>query len=131
MSWLDGIEVATPCQASWEKMEGDDRVRFCGLCKLNVYNLSGMSRDEAERLVRSAEGRLCVKLMRRSDGTVLTEDCPVGLAARLRRRTLAVASWFLAFVGLGALASAILLEERPMKLPPLSREMGKVRCPTK
>lgn len=60
-------------------MAGDDRVRFCSACKLNVYNLSGMSRKEATELFTLIEGRLCVRLFRRLDGTVLTRDCPVGM----------------------------------------------------
>ena len=60
-------------------MFGDDRVRFCSSCKLNVYNLSGMTRREAERLVYLTEGSLCVRFYRRKDGTLLTEDCPIGM----------------------------------------------------
>lgn len=75
---LNNIKVASPCPANWDAMYGDNRKRFCGECKLNVYNLSGMSRDDAERLVRNAEGRLCVRYFQRADGTVITEDCPVG-----------------------------------------------------
>jgi hypothetical protein len=88
---LDDVRVATPCPASWDEMTGNDRVRFCGQCSLNVYNLSGMRRVEAERLVASTEGRLCVRYFRRKDGTILTKDCPVGLAA-LRRRISRAAS---------------------------------------
>jgi hypothetical protein len=66
-------------------MEGGDRVRFCKECRLNVYNLSEMSRQEAEWLVRNREGRLCVRFFRRRDGTLLTRDCPVGFRARVRR----------------------------------------------
>jgi hypothetical protein len=62
-------------------MRGDDKVRFCDQCCLNVYNLSAMSRREAEDLVRQREGRLCVRFYRRADGTALTQDCPRGLAA--------------------------------------------------
>jgi hypothetical protein len=70
-------------------MVGDARVRFCGSCQLNVYNLSDMSRAEAETLVRQAEGEdgphLCVHFYRRADGTMITRDCPVGLLARAAR----------------------------------------------
>ncbi|HZV01833.1 MAG TPA: hypothetical protein VFF73_34290 [Planctomycetota bacterium] len=123
-SWLDGIEVAAPCPTSWAKMEGDARVRFCGQCKLNVYNLSGMTREDATKLVGAAEGRMCVRFLRRADGTVLTEDCPVGLAARLRRRTLAVAGWFLTFAGLGSIFGFLFQKQSHvcvgiMKAPPL------------
>jgi hypothetical protein len=67
-------------------MEGDDRVRFCSQCNLNVYNLSAMGLDEAEALVAGAEGRLCVRFYRRTDGTIITQDCPVGVQA-VRQRT--------------------------------------------
>src|SRR5262245_57629306 len=82
---LDNIQVAAPCSASWEEMAGDERVRFCEQCLLHVYNLSGMSRRQAEALVRQHEGRLCVRFYRRLDGTVLTDNCPVGLRAARRR----------------------------------------------
>src|SRR5438105_3053276 len=55
---LKDLKIASPCTASWDKMTRDDRSRFCSECKLNVYNLSAMSKREAEALVRSAEGRL-------------------------------------------------------------------------
>ncbi len=53
-------------------MIGGDRVRFCGQCQLNVYNLSAMSRYEAESLIARTEGRLCVRFFRRKDGSILT-----------------------------------------------------------
>lgn len=84
-NFLDAIDIATPCDASWEGMYGDDRTRFCAVCRLNVYNLSGMSRDEAQELILEQEGRRCVRFLRRADGTVLTHDCPVGLA-KVRRK---------------------------------------------
>src|SRR6185295_16447527 len=89
-------------------MHGDDRVRFCDDCKLNVYNLSAMSRPEAELLIREKEGRLCGMLYRRRDGTVLTRDCPVGLArARAAAaRTVNLAGTLLITLVCGALALA-------------------------
>ena len=53
--------------------------------QLNVYNLSAMSKTEAEKLFLNSEGRLCVRFYRRADGTVLTKDCPVGWQAVKRR----------------------------------------------
>ena len=82
---LELIEIATPCEASWNEMRGDDRVRFCSHCKLNVYNLSDMPRAEAEQLVQQREGKLCVRFFKRHDGTVLTRDCPVGIRAVRQR----------------------------------------------
>ncbi|HEX8502781.1 MAG TPA: hypothetical protein VF659_19515 [Pyrinomonadaceae bacterium] len=102
---LDEVRVAAPCPADWGKMVGDERVRYCDRCSLHVYNLSGMSRREAEALVTNAEGRLCVRFYRRADGTILTRNCPVGLSA-LRRRAARVAGSVLSaalgfFAGLG------------------------------
>jgi hypothetical protein len=78
---LNNIKIASPCAANWEEMFGDERKRFCGECKLNVYNLSGISRREAENLILQSEGRLCVRFYKRADGSVLTKDCPVGWQA--------------------------------------------------
>src|SRR5215472_2919723 len=58
---LENIHVAAPCPADWTQMSGDDRVRHCSECNLNVYNLSEMTRAEAERLILSHEGRLCAR----------------------------------------------------------------------
>lgn len=98
---LDQIKVASPCNASWEDMTGDDRVRFCGQCEKNVYNLSAMPREDAERLLAERlGGELCVRFYQRADGTVLTEDCPVGMRKKRRRRLA------LAVAGAGAMAAA-------------------------
>ncbi len=88
---LDNIRVAAPCAASWDAMTGDARVRACGDCQQNVYNLSELTRDEAEHLIREKEGRLCVRYFQRADGTILVkEDCAVGVKRRRRRRIAAV-----------------------------------------
>ncbi len=86
MPSLENVRVASPCNASWEGMTGDDRVRFCGKCEKSVYNLSAMPREEAEALLADRGGNLCVRFYKRADGTVLTEDCPVGVKQRQRVR---------------------------------------------
>jgi len=95
-SLLDKTYVATPCTADWERMEGDAEKRFCGQCSLYVYNVSALSRGEAEALIARAEGRLCMRLYRRADGTVITRDCPVGLRAVRRRVARAAGAAFAA-----------------------------------
>lgn len=94
---LNDIKIASPCKADWNEMIGNERQRFCGECKLNVYNLSGMSRDEAENLLIQSEGRLCVRFFKRADGTVLTKDCPVGWRA-VKRRVSKTAAAFVSLV---------------------------------
>lgn len=118
---LDVIDVASPCHAAWEGMEGDDLVRRCGQCQKNVYNLSGMSRSAAEAFVakRGGEnaGGTCVRFFRRADGTVLTRDCPVGLRAARQRLVRAVAALAGVFI---ALASGTLFGGRLSRLAPAS-----------
>jgi hypothetical protein len=82
---LANVSVASPCTASWDRMTGDARVRHCAECHLNVYNLSEMTRAEAERLITTREGRLCVRFYRRVDGTIITRDCPRALRELIRR----------------------------------------------
>jgi hypothetical protein len=94
------LRIATPCPISWEQMTGGDGVRFCDHCQLNVYNISALSRIEAEKLIASTEGRLCARLFRRADGTILTRDCPVGLRALRRRVAKRTAAMFAAIVSL-------------------------------
>jgi len=78
-------------------MVGNEQVRFCGQCSLNVYNLSGMTRPEAEHLIAQTEGRLCIRYYRRADGTILTKNCPIGLRA-LKRRLSRIANAFISAV---------------------------------
>ncbi len=95
---LANIRVASPCSMRWEEMDGDDKTRHCASCRLNVHNLSAMTRAEAEALVSRTLGegrRLCGVFYKRPDGTVLTQDCPIGLAAvkaRVRRRVTRIAA---------------------------------------
>lgn len=100
--FLESLRIASPCQESWEKMEGDDRVRFCGTCQKHVYDMRYMSRDEAEDLVRATE-KVCVRMTRRADGTVITGDCPVGARDKSRRQKVA------GLIGGGLLAATALL----------------------
>ncbi|HYH86221.1 MAG TPA: carboxypeptidase-like regulatory domain-containing protein [Pyrinomonadaceae bacterium] len=101
---LARVRVATPCPASWNKMEGDERVRFCSQCELHVYNLSEMTKQEAESLVAKTEGRLCGRMYRRADGTILTKDCPVGVRALRRRVSRASGAAFAALLSFCSLA---------------------------
>ncbi|MBI1784818.1 hypothetical protein HYR69_06710 [Candidatus Sumerlaeota bacterium] len=82
---LDAITVKSPCSVPWETMKGDDRSRHCDLCKLNVFNLSEMTPEEAEKLILTTEGRVCIQIYRRADGTVVTKDCTPIRARRARR----------------------------------------------
>lgn len=58
---LDRVRIGTPCQTDWEAMRGDERVRFCGQCEKHVYNLSQMTCQQAEALIRKTNGKLCAR----------------------------------------------------------------------
>ena len=101
---LDQVRVAAPCPANWEEMKGDDQVRHCSQCRHNVYNLSAMTDEEAEKLLSNATGRLCVRYYQRSDGKVMTKDCPKGLHAlrqRAAKRFAIAISFILSAIGCG------------------------------
>lgn len=75
---LENLQIASPCKVSWDSMKGDDKMRYCSQCSLNVYNISGMTKSEAIKTLGIGE-KLCVTFYRREDGTILTRDCPVGI----------------------------------------------------
>ena len=99
---LTNLKIASPCSANWGEMYGDDRMRFCGECKLSVYNLSGMTKYDAENLLTNSEGRLCVRYYKRADGTIITSDCPVGWARVKRRVSVVAAAVFSLLISLAA-----------------------------
>src|SRR5512138_1048560 len=96
-SFLNDVRINSPCQIAWETMTGNDRVRFCHQCELHVYNISAMNRNDAEAFLQEKEGRRCLRLYRRVDGTVLTSDCMAGgRSIRRGRRGMAPMLWGLA-----------------------------------
>lgn len=97
---LNGVRIASPCSADWNEMYGDERRRFCAECKLNVYNLSDMSQGEAENFLINSEGRVCLQIYRRKDGTILTKDCPVGWQALKKKVSRAATAVFALIMGI-------------------------------
>jgi hypothetical protein len=87
-------------------MQGNDQVRFCPLCRLNVYNISEMTEREAEEFLQKAEGRTCIRMYQRRDGKVLTRNCPVGMAVIYRRLGYAIGFVLVLFFGGVSLAMA-------------------------
>ena len=113
---LANIRVASPCSARWGHMIGDDRVRICTQCDRHVYNLSNLTAEQAATLIRQREGQLCARFYRRSDGMILTADCPVGsrdLWARVKRLVTAAA----ALAVLGAVVPLVAKEANTEDLP--------------
>lgn len=131
---LDNLRVASPCKEPWAKMTGDDRVRDCAKCEKPVFDLSKMTSAEAEELLATRGITACVRFFRRSDGTVMTQDCPVG--AQKKRRGLAIAAGIMAAGVAGGAAASMLAKDPPrhdevlggaMAMP--EPEMGKMAPP--
>lgn len=107
---LSKVSLEKPCSQNWDEMVGDERERFCNQCSLNVYNLSSMTRSEAEEFLQVRnDGSVCLNYMSDAKGKVITDNVPRPLRP-LRDRlqpVLRVASSFVASFGLfvtGALA---------------------------
>jgi hypothetical protein len=110
---LANLRIGFACKERWEDMVGDDRVRACAKCERSVFNLSAMTRAEAEAVLATRGLTPCVRFYRRPDGTVMTSDCPT--SPRVPSRRLAVAASSLAAAGsvLAAGASEASADEPP------------------
>src|SRR4030095_8437110 len=92
---LDQIQIASPCNAEWDSMTGNDQIRFCDHCNFKVHNLSAMTRQKALRLVADSRGRLCVRFISGPGGRPLTQ-MPAKLHNIRRSASLLVARAFTA-----------------------------------
>ena len=79
---IEELRVAKPCAAEWAAMTGNEEARHCAHCQQNVYNLSELTRAQAEELVRSKNARLCLRYFHRADGTMLLRDGAVAYRPR-------------------------------------------------
>ena len=136
------FKVSSPCPASWDRMTGDNMIRFCGQCKLNVYNLAEMSREEVAAVVRKTGGQLCGRIYVRADRMATVGDCPRGAMRKRVRRGVMVAA-ILVIAGFGWLLKSVGNQDRRVHPEwvqtvlkwidpePAPREilMGKMACP--
>jgi hypothetical protein len=91
-------EIESPCTYGWENMRGDERVRFCEQCRLNVHNLAEMTDEDALALLEKTKaGRTCVRMYKRADGSVYTDNCPYKLRT-VRNLVRRVAPWAMLFL---------------------------------
>ena len=77
MPILDNIRIASPCSIDWNQMAGDDRVRDCSVCQKSVFNISELTRAEAQALISDRNGDLCTRYYQRADGTIILADCTI------------------------------------------------------
>ena len=95
---LDQVYIPQPCPKPWKQMTGDAKVRFCNECQFRVFNLSEMTRDEAQTILDSHPDRLCVCYRPTKDGAVRTLDYQSPRGKHSLR-------WWVGFGFLGALGA--------------------------
>jgi hypothetical protein len=93
---LDNLRVASPCGVSWDEMLGNGRVRHCAKCDKPVFNISSMTRSDAQEFLLEQGKGACLHFYRRADGTLITADCPIG--QRIRDRSTAMFGFLLTAV---------------------------------
>ena len=88
VSRLDQVEIIheEPCSVRWDEMYGDDIVRSCSYCHLNVYNFAGMTPEAICQTINLHEGKLCAAFYARADGTMTLKPCAQEKKAFLRGR---------------------------------------------
>jgi hypothetical protein len=59
------INITSPCDADWNSMIGNDRIRFCEHCQLSVHTVDLNSKKQVRRLLARSKGRLCVRSVER------------------------------------------------------------------
>ena len=83
--------VPVPCPEDWDRLSPEERGHFCATCQTKVWDISSMTKAEADTLVREQAGDLCVSYRERADGSVIYKPEPVVPAQRLLRRLPAAA----------------------------------------
>ena len=83
--------VPNPCPESWDALTPEERGHFCATCQTKVWDLSSMTKAEADALVQELDGDLCVSYRERADGSVAHRPEPLVPLARLRARLPAAA----------------------------------------
>ena len=92
---LDPLRVGGDCDAAWDAMPGSDRSRHCARCDHAIYDLSALTRGEAEALVsaHAAVGkRLCGAITHTEGGTMANVSWWSRLRAAREQGVLVVAA---------------------------------------
>ena len=70
------ISIPKPCQENWHQMDGTAQERFCAKCRSSVIDFSALTRKEAERLLKSAKGPICGRLVHDPQGDIVFRPDP-------------------------------------------------------
>lgn len=103
---LEQLSIPNPCANNWEQMVGNDQIRFCTQCNGQVFDLSKMTRKQAEALVTEKQGNLCAKITRHSDGTIQTIDNITNKVSYIQPIAKAASATIFTLMSFSALANA-------------------------
>jgi hypothetical protein len=82
---------AAACLAEWDgDMTGTGRARQCIDCGRHVFDVAGLTPEDAASLCRGTEGAVPDRVFLRADGKVLTSDCPAGVRYARRQRFVSI-----------------------------------------
>jgi hypothetical protein len=116
--------IPNPCSMDWDRMRGDDRIRFCDACGKHVYNITAMTSDEAVTVLsavrQKGEGR-CIRVYHRADGTLTASPCQPALQRRATPWQFTIRAIMTAIAGIAAflgLARWLSPEPKQPKPPP-------------
>src|SRR5215468_5403492 len=104
---LDQLKIVSPCSTDWDQMSGDEKRRFCVECDKFVYDFSQMTRQQVEAIVSIHQGRMCARITRRPDGSLLTLETPQAHPLVARLASPVVNATLAAILGLSAPANAL------------------------
>src|SRR5262249_32841839 len=104
---LDQFKIVSPCSTDWDQMSGDEKRRFCVECDKFVYDFLQMTRQQIEAIVSIHQGRMCARIKRRPDGSLLTLETPPLPPGVSRPPPPFVNATFAAILGLSVPANAI------------------------
>src|SRR5438105_5814928 len=71
------LRVVSLCTVTGAETTGYDPFPYTTLFRSNVYNLSAMTEAEGEALIIEKEGKLCARIYRGYNGTLLSRECLV------------------------------------------------------
>jgi len=88
-------------------MSGDEKKRFCSECDKFVYDFSRMTPRQVEAIVSIHGGRMCARITRRPDGSLVTLEAPPVHPTVARRASPVINATLAAILGLGVPANAL------------------------
>ncbi len=71
------FDIPEPCSEPWETMEIREGGRFCARCKHVVTDLTGMTRRQAEKIVKRAADDLCIQIVLDADDRAVFRPPPI------------------------------------------------------